>query len=158
MGLRNPTVSPTSGAFARGSELLGLRPTTQPQDREGIRDHRSNLAAGPRRHETDMNSRAADVRSWGQSRPRGYGRRLPKMTHFRHRTSLQIYFFRPAPTSSKCRVWTAYADRILRGEKPGELPVQAPVKFELVINLKTANTLGLDVPLSLQQRADGLIE
>jgi putative tryptophan/tyrosine transport system substrate-binding protein len=51
-----------------------------------------------------------------------------------------------------------YADRILRGEKPGELPVQAPVKFELVINLKTANTLGLDVPLSLQQRADGLIE
>ena len=51
-----------------------------------------------------------------------------------------------------------YADRILKGEKPGELPVQAPVKFELIINLKTAGRLGLDVPFSLQQRADGLIE
>jgi putative ABC transport system substrate-binding protein len=40
----------------------------------------------------------------------------------------------------------SYADRILKREQPGELPVQAPVKFELFINLKTANTLGLDVP------------
>ncbi len=52
----------------------------------------------------------------------------------------------------------SYADRILKGEKPGELPVQAPVKFELMINLKTAGSLGLNVPFSLQQRADGLIE
>jgi ABC-type uncharacterized transport system substrate-binding protein len=42
----------------------------------------------------------------------------------------------------------SYVDRVLRGEKPSELPVQAPVKFELVINLKTAKTLGLDVPLA----------
>jgi putative ABC transport system substrate-binding protein len=52
----------------------------------------------------------------------------------------------------------AYADRILRGQKPGDLPVQAPSKLELVINLKTAKTLALDVPAILQQRADEVIE
>jgi putative ABC transport system substrate-binding protein len=52
----------------------------------------------------------------------------------------------------------SYVDRILRGAKPAELPVQLPTKFEMVVNVKTAKALGLTVPLTLQVIADELIE
>ena len=84
--------------------------------------------------------------------------RLPAVYPYRFFTELGgLLSYGPDQTDNFRRAAT-YADRILKDAKPSELPVQAPVKFELVINLKTATALGLDVPWFLQQRADELIE
>jgi putative ABC transport system substrate-binding protein len=84
--------------------------------------------------------------------------RLPAVYPFRYFTEVGGLMSYGSDQTDNIRRAAIYADRILKGAKPSELPVQAPVKFDLVINLKTAKALGLDVPLSLQQRADEVIE
>jgi putative tryptophan/tyrosine transport system substrate-binding protein len=84
--------------------------------------------------------------------------RLPAVYPFRFFTELGGLLSYGNDPLDVYRKAAAYADRILRGAKPSELPVQAPVKFELVINLKTAKALGLEVPARLLARADEVIE
>jgi putative tryptophan/tyrosine transport system substrate-binding protein len=84
--------------------------------------------------------------------------RLPVVYPFRSFAEVSGLLSYGVDLTDNFRRAAAYADRILKGEKPSELPVQAPVKFELVINLKTAKALGLDVPLHLQQLADEVFE
>jgi putative ABC transport system substrate-binding protein len=84
--------------------------------------------------------------------------RLPAVYPFRFFTELGGLLSYGNDFADNYRRAASYVDRVLKGAKPSELPVQAPVKFELVINLKTAKALGLDVPLHLQQRADEVIE
>jgi putative ABC transport system substrate-binding protein len=84
--------------------------------------------------------------------------RVPTVYAYRFFTALGGLLSYGIDLTENFRRAATYVDRILKGEKPAELPVQAPTKYVLTINLKTAKALGLDVPLHLQQLADEVIE
>jgi putative tryptophan/tyrosine transport system substrate-binding protein len=84
--------------------------------------------------------------------------RLPAVYPYRYFATTGGLISYGADLTDQYRRAAGYVDRILKCDKAGDLPVQAPTKYELVINLKTAKTLGLDVPPQLLARADEVIE
>ena len=84
--------------------------------------------------------------------------RIPAISFFRQVVREGVLMSYGADTADIFRRSANYVDRILKGAKPANLPVQAPTKYELVINLKTARALGITVPATLLARADEVVE
>ena len=155
----NPQHFDDEVTFARrGAELLGIKLTTHPINSAADLDA-ALLAASAEGAESlfIISSRltgilAAEIAQYGQER------RLPVIASWREfAASGALLSYGPSWIFEAKRL-AGYVQKVLKGAKPADLPIEQPVKFELVINLKTAKALGLNLPLPLLDRADELIE
>ena len=116
------------------------------------RRRRGKHVCGDREYQSFMDAHRVDITSLAARY------RLPAIYPYRFFAEVGGLLSYGVDHTDNFRRAATYVDRILKGAKPSELPVQAPVKFELVINLKTAKALGLEVPPTLLARADEVIE
>ena len=125
-----------------------------------VEDVESALEAIPRTHADALYVSGSPVHQRTATRIMEFARRqrLPTMTDSPALFPAGIMITYSANPATLARQAAAFVDRILRGARPAELPIERPSKFDLVINLKTAKTLGLRIPQSLLQRADQVIE
>jgi len=118
----------------------------------------ANPSNGPQLREAEVAARALKVRlQFVQARePNDFESAFAAITK-EGAEAVLVVFYGASPAELNRRV-AHFVDKILKGAKPGDLPVEQPTKFELVINLKTAKALGLTIPQSLLLRADQIIE
>jgi putative ABC transport system substrate-binding protein len=155
----NPQHFDDEVTFARrGAESLGLKLTTHPINSAADLDAALNAASAEGADSLFIISSrltgilAAKIAQYGQER------RLPVIASWREFVdSGALLSYGPSRVFEAKRL-AGYVQKVLNGAKPADLPIEQPVKFELVINLKTAKALGLNLPLPLLDRADELIE
>ena len=155
----NPKHFDDEATFAkRGAESLGIEMTTHPiADAADLDAALLAASAGGADSLFIISSRLTGVVA-GKIAQYGRERRLPVIASWREfAAGGALLSYGPSRVFEAKRL-TSYVQKILNGAKPADLPIEQPVKFELVINLKTAKALNLDVPLSLLDRADEVIE
>jgi putative tryptophan/tyrosine transport system substrate-binding protein len=155
----NPQHFDDEVTFARrGAQSLGIELTTHPINSAADLDPALRAASAESAESLFIISSrltgilAANIAQYGQER------RLPVIASWREfATSGALLSYGPSRIFEAKRL-VGYVQKVLNGAKPADLPIEQPVKFELVINLKTARALGLNLPLALLDRADELIE
>ena len=143
-----------AAATAKGMEVIPLAVVNPSEIERGIARFARDLDGG-------LVVPVSRRRNSGTARPSSqalHGIDCPQFTVIRHFVVAGALISYGPDLLSQYRRAAGYVDRILKGEKPADLPVQAPTKYELVINRKTAKALGLDVPPTLLARADEVIE